>query len=85
MQRLVDFVVDTIAGNAARAVSLKCVPPILEAALHKLETSLSQKLHNCIDNKEAKLQQESEIEAEVENVHDFLFFLILLSSLISTL
>ena len=65
MQRLVDFVVDTIAVNAARAASLKCVPPILRAALCKLETLLSHKLHITIDNK-----VESEIEADVENVCD---------------
>ena len=69
MQRLVDFVVDTIAVNAARAASLKCVPPILRASLCKLETSLSQKLHVSIDNREDH-QQESEIEADVENVCD---------------
>ena len=72
--------VDTIAVNAARAASMKCVPPILRAALCKLETSLSEKLRITIDNREDH-QQESEIEADVENVcdvqfHLFLFFLI---------
>jgi hypothetical protein len=65
--------VDTIAGNAARAVSLKCVPSVLGEALHKLETSLSEKLQRSVDSNKENLQQESEVEADVENVCDFLF------------
>lgn len=37
LRRVVDFVVDTVAGNAARAAVLKLVPPALQTASQKLQ------------------------------------------------
>jgi hypothetical protein len=37
LRRVVDFVVDTVASNAARASVLKVVPPALQNAQEKLQ------------------------------------------------
>ncbi|MCO5600448.1 hypothetical protein L7F22_054561 [Adiantum nelumboides] len=64
LQRLVDFVVDTVAVNAAIAASLRCVPPILEEGLKTLETTLAQA---PASNEEA-FWPEIRVEAEVETI-----------------
>ncbi|XP_024372189.1 uncharacterized protein [Physcomitrium patens] len=43
LRRVVDFVVDTAAGNAARAAVLKLVPPALQSAQEKLQMVLRGK------------------------------------------
>lgn len=45
-RRVVDFVVDTAASNAARAAVLKVVPPALQDAQEKLQVCfrLSQRI-----------------------------------------
>lgn len=40
LRRVVDFVVDTAAGNAARAAVLKLVPPALQSAQEKLQVCI---------------------------------------------
>ncbi len=40
LRRIVDFVVDTVAGNAARAAVLNAVPPVLRNALENLQVTL---------------------------------------------
>jgi hypothetical protein len=45
LRRIVDFVVDTVAGNAARAAVLNVVPPVLHNALENLQVTL---LHCCL-------------------------------------
>ncbi|KAJ7565096.1 hypothetical protein O6H91_02G047900 [Diphasiastrum complanatum] len=49
VRRLVDFVVDVIASNAASAATSKCLPPVLESAYCKLEIALSAESSNVDD------------------------------------
>lgn len=49
LQRLVDFIVDTVAVNAAHAASLKCVPEFIEDALNKLEIAIMDRLPSLCD------------------------------------
>ncbi|GLJ09069.1 hypothetical protein SUGI_0101140 [Cryptomeria japonica] len=46
LQRLVDFIVDTTAVNAAHAASLKCVPQILEDMMNKLQVAIMDRFPN---------------------------------------
>lgn len=49
LQRLVDFIVDTVAVNAAHAASLKCVPEFIEDAMNKLELAIMDRLPSHCD------------------------------------
>ncbi|KAH9292418.1 hypothetical protein KI387_042408 [Taxus chinensis] len=46
LQRLVDFIVDTTAVNAAHAASLKCVPQVIEDTMIKLQVAIMDRLPN---------------------------------------
>lgn len=49
LQRLVDFIVDTAAVNAAHAACLKCVPEFIQDAINKLEIAIMDRLPSLCD------------------------------------
>ncbi|KAH7434035.1 hypothetical protein KP509_07G098100 [Ceratopteris richardii] len=63
LQRLVDFIVDTTAVNAARAASSKALSPILEEALSSLESTLAHRIGDATSS-----QANCHLESEVENI-----------------
>eukprot|EP01018_Ginkgo_biloba_P011502 Gb_07520 [translate_table: standard] len=72
LQRLVDFIVDTTAVNAAYAASLKCVPQVLEDAMNKLEVAIIDRLSSqsellSVEEFESRLS-ESNFEEATEHI-----------------